>query len=162
GVVDRHGHPAGRRVDRHHGQGSARAVQAAEPVGGAVPDRRRPRLGRRTSNQGSAMTGFTLSDVRDSFVADMTRCLARIEDSTRRVEAAIAGAEPLVQTARQHADLLGVTLHAITGTTSLVSVDSMHESARALEDLAPIAGQSLEAIAHHLGQLRAIAAAWTE
>src|SRR3954469_22423561 len=108
------------------------------------------------------MTGFTLSDVRDSFVADMTRCLARIEDSTREVEAAIAGADPLVQAARQHADLIGVTLHAIAGTTSLVSIESMLASSRALEDLGPAARESLELVALHLGHLRSFAASWSE
>ena len=108
------------------------------------------------------MTGFTLSDVRDSFVADMTRCFGQIEDSTRQVEAAVAGADQLAQQAQQHADLIGVNLHAINGTTSLVSIESMLGAAHALESLGPAAGESIRMLALHVGRLRSIAALWAE
>ncbi len=108
------------------------------------------------------MTGFTLSDVRDSFVADMTRSFARLDGSIREIEEAAAGAAPRVESAQQHAHLIGVTLHLIAGTTGLLAVDSMLGATRALEDLAPAASESLKAIALHLGRLRSIAAAWGE
>ncbi|HSK02514.1 MAG TPA: Hpt domain-containing protein, partial [Kofleriaceae bacterium] len=108
------------------------------------------------------MTGFTLSDVRDSFVADMTRSFDRLDESTREIEEAAAVAAPLVEAAQQQAHLIGVTLHLIAGTTGLVSVDSMQGATHALEDLVPAASESLKTIALHLGRLRAIAASWSE
>src|SRR4051794_2739255 len=108
------------------------------------------------------MTGFTLDDVRDSFVADMTRCLGQIDASTREVEEAVVGADQLVQATQHHAELIGITLHAITGTTSLLSIESMLGASRALESLGPAAGESLRMLALHVGHLRAIAASWVE
>jgi chemosensory pili system protein ChpA (sensor histidine kinase/response regulator) len=108
------------------------------------------------------MTGYTLNDVRDSFVVDMTGCLGQIEGSTREIEQAIAGVDELVDAARREAELVGVTLHAIAGTSSLVAVESMHGAARRLEDLGPEAGESLRMLALHAGRLRSIAASWAE
>jgi chemosensory pili system protein ChpA (sensor histidine kinase/response regulator) len=108
------------------------------------------------------MTGYTLNDVRDSFVTDMTGCLAQIEGSTHEIEQAIAGTDELVQATRKEADLIGVTLHAIAGTSSLVAIESMHGAARRLEDLGPEAGESLRMVALHVGRLRSIAALWAE
>ncbi len=108
------------------------------------------------------MTGFTLSDVRDSFIADMTRSFTSLEDSTRQIEEAAASTDRIVETVQQQAHLIGVTLHLIAGTTGLLSVESMLGATRALEGLVPAAGESLEAIALHLGRLRSIAASWSE
>jgi chemosensory pili system protein ChpA (sensor histidine kinase/response regulator) len=88
------------------------------------------------------MPTFSIDDVRETFTADVSSFLVRIEQSARLLLGTPAlargpqeAAEPQ-QEGRTVFEAIGEFGHAIVGTTSLVGADSLTDSARALEGLA--------------------------
>ncbi len=91
------------------------------------------------------MSSFSIDDVRGSFTTDVSSFLERIHG---RAQAALAmpvlGPETLAEEPRACFTAVADLGHAIYGTTSLVGVESLRESARALEELAHAGKLALE------------------
>lgn len=105
------------------------------------------------------MASFTLDDVRDTFSADMTAIIEGIDGSSRTLLGAqalslsiprAAGGASLLEVVASHA-------HAIYGSASLVSIDSMSDCARVLEDLANSGSAALAEIEKQIDEVRRIA-----
>src|SRR6266545_8218787 len=83
------------------------------------------------------MSSFSIDDVRESFKADVSLYLTRIQ---RGAQAALAAPalrpEALAAELRPAFVPLADLSHAIFGTSGLVGAESLHESAQALEELA--------------------------
>ncbi len=105
------------------------------------------------------MSGFSIDDVRETFTADITNFLGRIEEASR----ALLASPALEQTSLK--DISGTPLfekvgdfaHAISGTSSLVQAGSLAESARMLEHLAGKGLEEVRAIEAHAKEARRIA-----
>jgi len=106
------------------------------------------------------MSSFSIDDVRDSFTADVSQFLTRIQ---REAQAAL-GARALEPSGsdRPGFAMLGDLGHAIYGTSGLVGASSLHESARALEDLARLGEAEVAKIEEAQAKARAIAKACGE
>lgn len=98
------------------------------------------------------MTSFTIDDVRESFTADVTGFLDRIEQacnmlSELQLAAAHLEGRPLV-------DVLHHDGHALRGTTGLVGATSLASCAAALEHLAESGQAAMGEIEERLGRVR--------
>jgi chemosensory pili system protein ChpA (sensor histidine kinase/response regulator) len=84
------------------------------------------------------MGTFSIDDVRETFTSDVTSLLAKIEEGAQFLLGSTGLVEPggCLADGRPGFDVLADVGHAIAGTTSLVGVDSLTDSARALEELA--------------------------
>jgi chemosensory pili system protein ChpA (sensor histidine kinase/response regulator) len=94
---------------------------------------------------------FSLDQVRETFTADITRLLGRIEEAAA---AALSSHEAAVRPAFV---TLGESGHAIAGTTALVGVSSLNASARLLEETARAGEESLRQAAWHAERARLLA-----
>ncbi|MGE0869967.1 MAG: Hpt domain-containing protein [Kofleriaceae bacterium] len=108
------------------------------------------------------MTTFNLGEVRDSFVADMTRFLSQIEESARKLVAAAPPAEHIDKLGKEQTDNIGVSLHTIGGTSSLLAIESILGAARRMEALTATVNESLRMVSLHSGVLRQIGNVWIE
>jgi chemosensory pili system protein ChpA (sensor histidine kinase/response regulator) len=84
------------------------------------------------------MAGFSIDDVRETFNTDVSSLLTRIEEGAQLLLGPTGLVEPSLRLpdGRPIFEALADVGHAIGGTTSLVGVESLTESARALEELA--------------------------
>jgi chemotaxis protein histidine kinase CheA/ActR/RegA family two-component response regulator len=100
------------------------------------------------------ITGFSIDDVRGTLTTDITRFLGRIETTARELSELavdnVAEAIPMFQT-------IGDNGHAIFGTTSLVSAESLSSSAMMMERMALLGRDDLARAARHLERARKIA-----
>jgi chemosensory pili system protein ChpA (sensor histidine kinase/response regulator) len=104
------------------------------------------------------MPCFSLDDVRDSFTADVSAFIGRIE---RAAEEALT-IETLKPAAlwgqgRPAFGAMSNVGHAIVGTTSLVGTESLHGTARVLEELADVGEAALAEMEQAAERARAIA-----
>lgn len=105
------------------------------------------------------MSGFSIDDVRETFTADITNFLGRIEEAARALLAS-----PALE-ANSLRDIGGTFLfekvgdfaHAITGTSSLVSANSLAESARMIEHLGGKGLEEVRLVEAHAKEARRIA-----
>ena len=104
------------------------------------------------------MDAFRLDDVRESFTADIGAAIVRIATAAEMLADAPILTAPALFRADDGDSLLihlGHACHAIAGTASLVSVHSLAESARALEELASDHEVRLARVLADLKHLRA-------
>ena len=106
------------------------------------------------------MSSFSIDDVRDSFKADVGLFLTRIEGGAQATLAS-----PALQPAVVGSELgpafatLADLGHAIFGTSALVGAESLHESARAIEELARAGSDAVAEMEAGAARARAIASA---
>jgi chemosensory pili system protein ChpA (sensor histidine kinase/response regulator) len=101
--------------------------------------------------------GFVLDDVRESFTNDLTRFLGEIEKGSRAVVSAATLTVPPERTWQGPINSMVVGLHGIVGSSSLVGVTSLSQSARRLEDIATMAAESVRMVRAHANRLKLIA-----
>lgn len=105
------------------------------------------------------MSGFSIDDVRETFTADITNFLGRIEEAARALLASPALESTSLRDINNTPlfEKVGDFAHAITGTSSLVSANSLAESARMLEHLAGKGLEEVRAVEAHAKEARRIA-----
>lgn len=106
------------------------------------------------------MAGFTLDDIRETFTADMTTLIGAIQDTSKTLlgAQALSLRIPKASTGRSLFEALGSQAHAILGSSSLVNIDSMMTTARALEDFSARGHEALAALEEKVTEVRAMAA----
>ncbi|HEY2516305.1 MAG TPA: Hpt domain-containing protein [Polyangiaceae bacterium] len=105
------------------------------------------------------MASFSIDDVRDTIRADITRLLARIEETARgfaRHPDPPTG-ESAGEGEAQSFQAIGDCGHAIFGTSALVEAESLASSARCLEKLAARGEEEARLAALHLSRARRLA-----
>jgi chemosensory pili system protein ChpA (sensor histidine kinase/response regulator) len=100
---------------------------------------------------------FVLDDVRESFTSDVTRFLGEIEKGSRAIGAAAALAVPVERTWQPPLNGMVVGLHGIAGSSSLIGVTNLADTARRIEDIATFAGESMRMLWLHANRLKLIA-----
>src|SRR4051794_40045218 len=107
---------------------------------------------------------FSIDDVRETFTADATNIIARLQAAAESLLAAPAlaaaaaseapGRPPFVQ--------LGELGHTLVGTTSLVGADSLATTAHLLEETARSGQEELRLMEQHASRARELAAVCLE
>jgi chemosensory pili system protein ChpA (sensor histidine kinase/response regulator) len=105
------------------------------------------------------MADFTLEDVRESFTADMTELIGRIqEDSRSLLGAQVLGVSvPRSERGRTPLEDVEAHAHAIYGSSSLISITSLSTTAQALERLAQRGQRALVELERRVAEVRQIA-----
>jgi chemosensory pili system protein ChpA (sensor histidine kinase/response regulator) len=104
---------------------------------------------------------FSIDQVRETFTADVNRLLAEILDATD----AVLGTPPSLPAdiaGRPVFEVMAEAGHALLGTTRLVGVTSLSESARLLEETARAGQEALRELVAQAARVRALAAATGE
>lgn len=101
------------------------------------------------------MAGFSIDDVRDSFTKDMGYFIEDIEVASRAValDGLPAFAEGVGDT-RRRLEKIGDAGHSIAGTSGLIDVMSMSNTARLLEELVAQSHKVLAEVEAQVGRLR--------
>ncbi len=100
---------------------------------------------------------FVLDDVRESFTNDLTRFLGEIERGSKAVASAATLAVPPERTWLAPINAMVVGLHGIHGSSSLIGVSNLAQSAKRLEDIASLANESVRMMRAHANRLKLIA-----
>ena len=100
------------------------------------------------------MASFSIDDVRETLTADITRFLTRIEETAVSLAGMPAASDTAEAGAFRFIEEAG---HAMYGTSSLVSAESLASSAKLLEGLAEQGQRELAAAAVHAERARRIA-----
>src|SRR5262245_15898612 len=109
------------------------------------------------------MSSFTIDDVRESFTADVSLFLTRIQRAAQgALEAPALKSELLAGEGRPAFQSLADLAHAIYGTSALVGAGSLRDSARVLEELAAAGVDAVRQIEEAAARARAVATACAE
>ncbi len=108
------------------------------------------------------MVGFSLDDVRDSFVADVTRALRHVDALGRSLletPQLSAPAAPPQAGGQPPFESLAHDFHAIHGTSALLTLDSLREGSQLLEALAETGQRELDELQRRAASARGLAEA---
>src|SRR6476659_2525304 len=102
---------------------------------------------------------FSIDDVRETFTADATSIIARLQAAAESLLAAPGLAAPESEAGgRPPFVALGELGHTLVGTTSLVGAESLSTSAHLLEEAARSGQESLRLMELHANRARELAA----